>query len=65
MFHGIKRNNRNYFAGVFHSKFVNAVVAYGLFHGGTTFFTDQVVVVIGAAVYAFMLTYGMLFVINL
>ncbi|MBI3501236.1 MAG: ammonium transporter [Bacteroidetes bacterium] len=51
--------------GVFGSKFINATGADGLLHGGTEFFTHQLIAVFGCAVYAFVLTYLMLGAINL
>ena len=36
-----------------------------MIHGGTDFFIKQVVATLGAAAYAFIFTYGMLFLINL
>lgn len=51
--------------GVFGTTAVNAAGANGLWHGGATFFFKQVVAVSATAVYAFLFSYGMLFVINL
>lgn len=51
--------------GVFASKEVNPAGADGLLFGGTGFFVIQVLVTLGAAVYAFIFTYIMLKVINL
>jgi Amt family ammonium transporter len=51
--------------GVFASKAVNAAGADGLLAGGTTFFWYQCLAVIGASVYAFIFTYGMLGLINM
>ncbi|HMS35269.1 MAG TPA: ammonium transporter [Ignavibacteria bacterium] len=51
--------------GVFASKEVNPAGADGLLFGGTGFFVIQVLATLGAALYAFVFTYGMLKVINL
>lgn len=51
--------------GVFASKYMNPNGADGLWYGGTTFFLKQVAAVAIACVYAFVFTYGMLFLINL
>lgn len=50
--------------GVFGSKFVNAAGADGLVHGGTKFFLKELIATLGAAIYAFIFTYVMLFIIN-
>ncbi len=50
--------------GVFGSKLVNATGADGLINGGGTFFIHQCIAVVGACIYAFVFTYGMLAVIN-
>jgi Amt family ammonium transporter len=51
--------------GVFATKFVNPNGADGLVHGGVNFFLKEVIAVGGAAVYAFVFTYAMLFLINM
>ena len=51
--------------GVFASKIVNSTGTDGLIHGGTTFFIHQTLAVVGACIYAFVFTYGMLVLINL
>jgi ammonium transporter, Amt family len=50
--------------GVFASQSVNAAGANGLLHGGVTFFFKEVLAVAAAAVYAFVFTYGSLWLIN-
>jgi len=50
--------------GLFASKAVNPAGADGLFAGGSAFFGKQAVAVLGASVWAFFFTYGMLFVID-
>ncbi len=51
--------------GVFGTTAVNAAGANGLWHGGMSFFLKQTLAVAGTAVYAFLFSYGALFVINL
>ncbi len=51
--------------GVFASTSVNAAGADGLLLGGTSFFIKEVVAVVIAGAYAFVFTYGALFLINL
>jgi len=51
--------------GVFATTTVNAGGADGLLYGNTTFFLKETIAVIGAAVYAFIFTYVMLWLINL
>ena len=51
--------------GVFGTTAVNAAGANGLWHGDATFFFKQVIAVSATAVYAFLFSYGCLFVINL
>jgi Amt family ammonium transporter len=51
--------------GVLGTRFVNAAGADGLVHGGVHFFLKQTIAVTGAAAYAFVFTYVMLFVINM
>ncbi len=63
--HGIGGCLGTILLGVFATKAVNATGADGLMYGGTTFFIHQVVAVVGACVYAFVFTYGMLAAINL
>jgi len=50
--------------GVFGTTMVNAAGANGLAYGNPTFFFKEVVAVVGAAAYAFLFTYCMLWVIN-
>jgi Amt family ammonium transporter len=50
--------------GVFASTAVNPAGANGLLHGNVHFFFKEVIAVVGASVYAFLFTYGMLWVIN-
>ena len=50
--------------GVFASKAMNTAGADGLVHGGTNFFLIQLAAVVGASLYAYIFTYGMLAVIN-
>lgn len=51
--------------GVFASKTMNAAGADGLLAGGSSFFLKEVVAVVGACIYAFVFTYGMLKLINM
>lgn len=51
--------------GLLGNKFVNAGGANGLVHGGVSFFLKETIAVAGTAVYAFVFTYVMLFLINL
>jgi len=51
--------------GVFGTTAVNAAGANGLWHGDATFFFKQVIAVSATAIYAFLFSYGCLFVINL
>ena len=50
--------------GVFASTAVNSSGANGLLNGNPTFFFNEVIAVLGASLYAFLFTYGMLWVIN-
>ena len=50
--------------GLFGSLAVNSAGADGLFNGGAAFFGKQVVAVLGAGMYALVITYVMLAVIN-
>jgi ammonium transporter, Amt family len=50
--------------GIFASTAVNSAGANGLLNGNATFFFKEVIAVIGASIYAFLFTYGMLWVIN-
>lgn len=50
--------------GIFASLSVNSAGADGLINGGTTFFGKQVVAVLGASLYAMIITYVMLAAIN-
>ena len=51
--------------GIFATKSVNLAGADGLLHGGVNFFLKQTIAVVGAAAYAFVFTYVMLFLINM
>src|SRR4030095_15403414 len=50
--------------GVFGTVTVNAAGSNGLIHGGTAFFTTQLLAIAISSVYAFVFTYIMLWVIN-
>jgi Amt family ammonium transporter len=50
--------------GVFASTQANPAGANGLFHGNAPFFLKELLAVAGAALYAFVFTYGMLWLIN-
>ncbi len=50
--------------GVLGSTAVNAAGADGLVYGGTTFFLKQLAAIGGSSIYAFVFTYGMLWLIN-
>ena len=50
--------------GIFADKAMNESGANGLLHGDSTFFMKESLAVVGAAVYAFVFTYGMLWIIN-
>jgi Amt family ammonium transporter len=50
--------------GVFASTAVNSAGADGLLAGNSSFFVKQIAAALGASVWAFAFTYGMLFVIN-
>jgi ammonium transporter, Amt family len=50
--------------GVFAEVAVNASGANGLLLGNTTFFLKELVAVVGTSIYAFVVSYGMLWVIN-
>ena len=50
--------------GMFASTSINPAGAEGLFEGEATFFGKQVVAVVGASIYAFVVTYVILMVIN-
>ncbi len=63
--HGIGGCLGTVLLGVFASKAMNSAGADGLMSGGTTFFMHQLIAVIGASIYAFLFTYGMLAAINL
>lgn len=52
------------FLGVFGSKMINPAGADGLIHGGTSFFLLQLGTVVGSSIYAFVFTYGMLWIID-
>jgi Amt family ammonium transporter len=62
--HGIGGVLGTILLGVFASKFVNPAGTDGLLHGGTAFFFKQLIATVGAAVYAFVFTWVMLFIIN-
>jgi ammonium transporter, Amt family len=51
--------------GVFATKAVNAGGADGLLYGNPSFFFVQLGAVVGASIYAFIFSYGMLAIINL
>jgi len=51
--------------GVFASHAINPTTADGLKYGNTTYFMHQLIAVAGAALYAFLFSYGMLAAINL
>ena len=51
--------------GVLGSTAVNPAGADGLIHGGSAFFVKQVAAIVGSSLYAFVFTYGMLWLINL
>lgn len=50
--------------GILGSTVVNPAGADGLINGGTKFFTTQVLAVVGSSIYAFIFTFGMLWLIN-
>ena len=50
--------------GIFASTAVNSAGANGLLNGNAAFFFKEVIAVLGASLYAFLFTYGMLWVIN-
>ncbi len=50
--------------GVFGSVAVNAAGSNGLLYGGVTFFFKELLAVAAAGAYAFIFTYGMLWLIN-
>ncbi len=50
--------------GVFGSTAINPAGADGLLFGGTSFFVKQIIAVTGASIYALVVSYGMLIVIN-
>ncbi len=50
--------------GVLGSTAINAAGADGLIHGGTGFFTGQVLAVVGSSIYAFVFTWIMLWIID-
>ncbi|MCB1151960.1 ammonium transporter [bacterium] len=51
--------------GVLGSTAVNPAGADGLIHGGSAFFVKQLAAIVGSSLYAFIFTYGMLWLINL
>jgi Amt family ammonium transporter len=50
--------------GIFASTAVNSAGANGLLNGNAAFFFKEAIAVLGASLYAFLFTYGMLWVIN-
>lgn len=62
--HGIGGCLGTILLGVFASKAMNAAGADGLLSGGSHFFMKQVIAVVGACIYGFVFTYGMLILIN-
>jgi Amt family ammonium transporter len=62
--HGIGGCLGTVLLGVFASKTMNAAGADGLLAGGMGFFGKQVIAVVGACIYGFVFTYGMLALIN-
>ncbi len=53
------------FLGIFGSITINPAGSNGLLHGGTDFFWIQILAVVISSVYAFVFTFGMLWLINL
>ena len=62
--HGIGGVTGTILLGIFASTAINPAGADGLLYGGTSFFIKELVVVVGASVYAFVFTYIMLMLIN-
>ncbi len=62
--HGIGGCLGTILLGVFASKAMNPAGADGLMLGGSHFFAKQVIAVLGSAIYAFVFTYIMLYLIN-
>ncbi len=62
--HGVGGFTGTILLGIFASKVTNSVGADGLIYGGTSFFLLQVAVALLAAVYAFLFTYAMLWLID-
>jgi len=62
--HGIGGCLGTILLGVFAAKSINPNGANGIITGETTFFFHQVIAVVGACVYAYVFTYGMLALIN-
>ena len=50
--------------GIFANLGMNAAGANGLIHGDPSFFFKEMIAVVGAAIYAFLFTYVMLWIIN-
>ncbi len=50
--------------GVFASKLINGSGTNGLIYGGIGFFLKEVIAVVGAAIYAFIFSYAMLFIMS-
>ena len=63
--HGVGGVLGVFMLGIFATHFVNAAGADGLIHGGVNFFLKETIAVAGAALYAFIFTYVMLFLINM
>jgi Amt family ammonium transporter len=63
--HGIGGAAGTIMLGIFASKLVNPNGADGLIQGSSHFFMVEALAVIGSAIYAFVFTYAMLYVINL
>lgn len=63
--HGIGGCLGTILLGVFAAHSINPGTADGLKYGGGTFFMHQLIAVVGACIYAYIFTYGMLAAINL
>lgn len=62
--HGVGGFTGTILLGVFASKALNSAGTDGLLFGGTSFFLKQLTISVAAAVYAFLFTYVMLWLIN-
>ncbi len=62
--HGVGGIIGSIMLGIFATKAINANGANGLLYGDSSFFVKQLVAVIGASVYAFLFSYGALWLIN-